>query len=96
MIREGYHPSFTGQNPLVFNFLIKKMSLPPFLSGNSKKRLTNMVSCDFMVLGHYTYRLVYIAKVIFLGNNDLFIDLQDRGEVFGEGGLTFFLGIYNY
>jgi hypothetical protein len=68
------------------------MSFPPFLSGNSKKRLTNAVSCGFMVLGHYTYRLVYITKGIFLGNNDLFIDRQDRGEGFGEGGLTFLYG----
>ena len=30
-----------------------------------------------MVVGYYTYRLVYIAKGIFLGNNDLFIDRQD-------------------
>lgn len=42
-----------------------------------------------MVAGHYTYRLVYISKGIFLGNNDLFIDRQDRDEFFGEGGLTF-------
>jgi hypothetical protein len=60
-----YHPGLAGHNRLVFNFFVKKM-FPSLPEGNSKKRLTNVVSYGFILKSFYTYRLVYIVFYLIL------------------------------